>query len=303
MVTCSAMAFVIITEEFPAEHRGWGIGVASAVGAFGVALGLLLFAAIDWLPFGWRSMYALGILPLLLLPMFRREVRETRRFALHRDQRAAEGRRLSGLAGWWRPLSSLLRAYPGRAAGIGAIAAFAAAGHSAVYNFSSYYVQSVHGWSPGDYTLMVIVAGLIGIVGYPFAGRLADRSGRRTAGFILYSAFPLLALVFYQGAGWLLPLVWVPVVFALTGGNTISRALGGELFPTSHRGTSAGWLQLAESAGRSGGLFLVGAGTARAIDLTTMISVVAFAALLAGLVLLALPETGRRELEEISADR
>ena len=31
MVTCSAMAFVIITEEFPAEHRGWGIGIASAV--------------------------------------------------------------------------------------------------------------------------------------------------------------------------------------------------------------------------------------------------------------------------------
>ncbi len=303
MVTCSAMAFVIITEEFPAEHRGWGIGIVSAVGAFGVAVALLLFAGIEWLPFGWRSMYALGILPLLLLPMFRREVRETRRFARHRDQLASEGRALSDLAGWWRPLWSLLRAYPGRAAGIGAIAAFAAAGHSAVYNFSSYFVQSVHGWSPGNYSAMVFVAGLVGIGGYPFAGRLADRSGRRRAGFALYASFPLLALLFYQGPGWLLPLAWVPIVFALTGGNTISRALGGELFPTSHRGTSAGWLQLAESAGRSGGLFVVGAGTARAIEISTMISAVAFAVLLAGLVLLALPETGRRELEEISEDR
>jgi putative MFS transporter len=303
MVTCSAMAFVIITEEFPAEHRGWGIGIVSAVGAFGVAVSLLLFSLIEWLPFGWRSMYALGILPLLLLPMFRREIRETRRFAQHRDQRAAEGRALSDLAGWWRPLWSLLRAYPGRAAGIGLIGAFGAAGHSAVYNFSSYFVQSVHGWSPGNYSLMVFVAGLAGIGGYPFAGRLADRSGRRRAGFALFASFPLLGLLFYQGPGWVLPLAWVPIVFALTGGNTIARALGGELFPTSYRGTSAGWLQLAESAGRSGGLFLVGAGTARAIDLATMISLVAFGALLAGLVLLALPETGRRELEEISADR
>ena len=172
-----------------------------------------------------------------------------------------------------------------------------------MYNFSAYFVQSVHGWSPGDYTVMMIVSGLVGIVGYPFAGRLADRSGRRRAGFALFAAFPLLSLVFYHGPGWALPLAWVPIIFSLTGGNTIVRALGGELFPTSHRGTSAGWLQLAESAGRSGGLFLVGAGTTRAIDITSMISGVAFAAMLAAVVLLALPETGQRELEEISADR
>ena len=302
MVTCSAMAFVIITEEFPAAHRGWGIGIASAVGAFGVALALLLFAAIDWLPFGWRSMYGLGILPLLLLPMFRREIRETRRFTRHRDDRAAEGQALKGFAGWWKPLGDLLRSYPERAAGIGLIGVFASAGHSVVYGFSSYFVQSVHGWAPGRYTAMVIVGGLVGIVGFPIAGRLADRSGRRRAGFLLLAAFPLFGLAFYQGPGWILPVAWVPIVFTLTGGLMILRALGGELFPTSYRGTAAGWLQLAESAGRSGGLFIVGWGTARGIDITSMISGVMFGTLLAAVVLLALPETGRRELEEISAE-
>ena len=78
----------------------------------------------------------------------------------------------------------------------------------------------------------------------------------------------------------------MPIVFALTGGNTIARALGGEPRPPT-----GDWLQLAESAGRSGGLFLVGAGTARAIDLATMISLVAFGTLGWPLVLLALPET------------
>ncbi len=303
MVTCSATAFVIITEEFPAAHRGWGIGIASAVGAFGVALALLLFAAIEWLPFGWRSMYALGILPLLLLPMFRREIRETRRFARHQAESAAEGRSLTGFSGWWKPLLDLLRNYPGRAIGIGLIAVLASGGHTVVYNFSSYFVQSVHGWAPGYYTTMVIAGGLVGIVGYPIAGRLADRSGRRRAGFLLLAGFPLCALAFYQGPDWVLPLAWVPLVFTLTGGNTILRALGGELFPTSYRGTSAGWLQLAEAAGRSGGLFIVGWGTARAFDITTMICTVAFASMLAGFVLFGLPETGRRELEEISAER
>ena len=100
-----------------------------------------------------------------------------------------------------------------------------------MYNFSSYFVQSVHGWSPGNYTVMVIVAGLVGIVGYPFAGRLADRSGRRRAGFALFASFPLLALVFYQGPGWVLPLAWVPIVFALTGGNTIAARAGRGALP------------------------------------------------------------------------
>jgi predicted MFS family arabinose efflux permease len=213
------------------------------------------------------------------------------------------GEGLSDLAGWWRPLASLLRRYPARAAGIGLIGALAAGGHSVVYNLSSYFVQSVHGWAPGQYTVMVIVAGLVGIVGYPMAGRMADRSGRRRAGFLLLAGFPLLALAFYQGPGWVLPFAWVPIVFTLTGGNTIVRALAGELFPTSYRGTSSGWLQLAESAGRSGGLFIVGWGTTRGIDIAAMVSTVAFGAMLGALVLLGLPETGRRELEEISAER
>ena len=86
-----------------------------------MALALVLFAAIEWLPFGWRSMYALGILPLLLLPMFRREIRETRRFARHRDQRAAEGRALPASPAGGGRCGACCAAYPGRAAGIGLI--------------------------------------------------------------------------------------------------------------------------------------------------------------------------------------
>lgn len=56
MVTCSATSFVIITEEFPAAHRGWGIGILGALGAMGYGLGLLLFAAIEVLPLGWRAL-------------------------------------------------------------------------------------------------------------------------------------------------------------------------------------------------------------------------------------------------------
>ena len=40
MITCTATAFVIITEEFPASDRGWGIGIAGALGSVGHGLGV-----------------------------------------------------------------------------------------------------------------------------------------------------------------------------------------------------------------------------------------------------------------------
>ena len=44
MVTASATAFVIVSEEFHADHRGWGIGILGALSAFGVGLSAALFA-------------------------------------------------------------------------------------------------------------------------------------------------------------------------------------------------------------------------------------------------------------------
>lgn len=296
MVTTSATAFVIVTEEFPAEHRGWGIGVLGALGSMGYGLSLALFAGIDLLPYGWRALYLVGLAPLALLPMFRREVKETRRFRASK----ATGDGASLAAGYWKPLAVLARDYPIRAAGVGLVGAAGAAGHTAAFQFSAYFVQVEHGWAPGQYTLMAVVAGLVGIVGHPFAGRLADRRGRRSVGFTLFAVYPLLVYAFYHGPGWSLPLLWIPLIFALTGGGTIQRALAAELFPTRSRGTASGWMLMCEAAGRSGGLFLVAWGTPAGASNTVMICVVSLSCLLAGAVILLLPETGRRELEAIN---
>lgn len=302
MVTTAATSFVIVTEELGARNRGWGIGIIGAVGAFGVGLSALLFAAIDWLPYGWRAMYALGVVPLLLMPMLRRRISETARYQRQARERASSGAEAASL-GWWRPIASLVRAYPGRALGVALVAAAQSGSGAAAYNFSAFFVQSVHGWAPGQYSLMLLAAGTVGIIGHPLAGRMADARGRRVVGFVLLSAFPLLASAFYVAPSWALPLLWIPVVFALTGGSTIVRALSTELFPTSFRGTASGWVQLVETLGAAAGLFAVSALTASGESSIPGVRIVVFVSFVGALAVLALPETGRRELEEVSAER
>jgi MFS family permease len=296
MVITSAVAFVIATEEIVAEHRGWAIGIIGAVGAFGVGLSALLFASIDWLPYGWRAMYAVGVVPLLLMPRLRRRVTETERFRRGAAARA-DG---AGLTGWWRPLVGLVSAYPGRTLAVAGIAIGQSGSAAVAYNFSAFFVQTTHGWAPGQYSLMLLAAGTLGVVGFPVAGRVADVRGRRFVGCTLFSAFPLLALGFYAAPGWALPLLWIPMVFALTGGSTIARAVSTELFPTPLRGTAAGGLQLVETLGAAAALFAVSALTDPGESAIPAVRLVVFVAILAVLALLAVPETARRELEEIS---
>ena len=93
------------------------------------------------------------------------------------------------------------------------------------------------------------------------------------------------------------------MVFVLTGGLTITRALSTELFPTSHRGTAAGWLQLVETLGAAGGLLAVSWLTPTGQSAIPAVEIVLFATLVAAAAVLFLPETGRRALEEISAER
>lgn len=298
-ITASAIAFVIVTEEFPALHRGWAIGMLGALSACGNGLGAGLFAAIDSLPYGWRALYAFGLAPLLLLPLLRRRVQETKRFT---DHAARSGAAAAALSGWYQPLLGLARAYPGRALGIAVVGGLMAVGDSAVFQFTGYFTLTVHGWSPAQFSLMFILGGAVGIIGNVVAGRLGDRIGRRIVGFVFLAFFPLFAFAFYHGPGWSLPISWALFVFCNTAGGVIVRAFSTELFPTSHRGTSAAWLSLIQTLGSAGGLLLVGLGTYAPGDIARMTSLISLVVLVAAFVLLTFPETYRQELEALSHD-
>lgn len=299
VVAGSAIAFVMITEEYPAEHRGWGIGMLGALGVMGHGLAAGLFALIDKLPFGWRSLYAVGLVPVLLLPWFRSRVPETKRFAAHREALADAAAHAGGAASL-RSLIDLFASRPARAIGIAIVAFLPSIGLVSAFQFTGYFTQTVHGWSPGHYSAMVIIGGAVGIVGNVAAGYLGDRIGRRLVGFGLFALFPVFVGLFYKGSGWIVPVVWVAFVFCSQGGRMVHRALATELFPTAHRGAASGLFAILQTAGEAAGLFYLSAQSQETGNLANVISMLAVVVALGGAAILLFPETKQRELEEIT---
>jgi MFS family permease len=297
LITASATAFVIVAEELPAARRGWGVGILGALGAFGFGLGALLFAAIDVLPFGWRFLYAVGVVPLLLLPRFRREVSETARFVRDRGEGEDLGR---ALASWLDPLRVILRRHPGRALGIALLGALAAGGHASGFQIMGDYLLTDRAWEPWRYSALFILGGLFGIIGNPVAGRLGDRHGRRVVGFVVLALFPICMALFYRGDGWLIPAAWIPAVFMVQGGSTVIRTLSTELFPTASRGTATGWLMLLETGGAAVALAAVTQLTPEGASVVPAVTALSCLTVAAAFVVLFLPETANRELEQIS---
>jgi putative MFS transporter len=294
------LAIVVIAEEFGARSRGWGIGVIGAMGALGHAVASLVFALVNILPFGWRAMYLLGIAPLLLLAWFRRLLEETHRFEAHRRSR--------GRAYDWRealrPFRNLVRMYPGRMLAMcSALFPVPFLCETSVF-FASKTLQQVHHYSPADVTLLYLTAGVAAPIGNIVAGVLGDRYGRK---WIMVTGLVLNAgavAAFYNAGGFWAPLAWSMMVFSLMLVNVLFSALGAELFPTSYRSTASGVRAVVAALGASLGLFIEGLLFNRfgshGAAITAMLLITPIAPVI---VVLFLPETASRELEEISPER
>jgi MFS family permease len=294
------IAVVVIAEEFDAKHRGWGIGALGAITACGAGLAALLFGFVDVLPGGWRSLYLVGLVPLLALAWWRRSMPETGRFEALERERGAALRATPTLA----PFAGLLRSYPGRLLALaGAVFLFGIAVSPATF-FAPKYLQDVHDWSPGWVAALNFGGGVFAIIGNPLAGRLSDRYGRRPITVVFLIGAALSVMAFYAGAGFALGPLWVLMIFGSMGAEVTLAAYGAEMFPTSQRSTASGARAFAATLGIVAGLgavsllFGVLGSNWKAVICLGAVGLAACA-----LVQLAFPETSGRSLEEIAPER
>lgn len=292
----ATVSLVILAEEVDAAVRGWAIGLQGALALGGYGLAAIVFSLIAVIPYGWRGLYALALMPLALIAPLRRMLPESRRFEAEAAARA-ERRRI------FKPIVALARVSPGRVAMVVAVAFLNAMGWSPASLFFPKYLQDAHHWSPGQVSSLIVFGGTVGVLGSVVAGRLSDRFGRRTMGALFLLIGPLLAIWMYATRDNSVIGIWVARLFLDTAGATIITTYSAELFPTSHRAAAASASTVAGTTGAALGLYLEGllyAATGshwRAIQMLMGFSIAG-----AVVMYLTFPETAGRELEEIALE-
>lgn len=285
-----ATSMVMAAEEFPKERRGFALGVIGAMAGLGSVLCVAVVPVLSK-SFGWRSVYFVGVIPLLLLAYARRGLKETARFEGAQATEKKEG-----------DLLGLIRSpYRNRAIKLGLIWFLTyLATQNAVSVWKDYAMTELQMPETQAGATMTIAA-LVAMPVAFFTGPLIDRVGRRIgASLILIST----SLGVY-GSYSLPPGVFLTVAltFAVIGVSAVLTALNAfttELFPTPLRGSAFAFSN--NILGRTGywiSPFVVGAianqtGWGLPLRVAALFPLIAVA-----LVWLWLPETRGVELEDV----
>jgi MFS family permease len=294
------LATVVIVEEFAPENRGWGIGAAAAIQACGSGFAALMFGFVEVVPFGWRALYAVGVIPLCFIAYWRRTLPETGKFTQLANSSAALMQPLPMFSNLWRAAKEHPRSFAILA---GTFFCLSMAGNSAG-TFGPKYLQEVHAWAPSQIATLNLIGGALAIIGNPLGGWLSDRFGRRPTGSIFAFGYGVAVLAFYSFSGLLLPVLWIAYVFFSMGMDVTLSAYRTELFPTSMRSSAGGATHFVSVSGGIVGLMLVSVLYGVVGSTWTAILIVTSLTLLVPFAIWFLfPETARRSLDEISPEK
>ena len=235
-----ASGALLVSETWPAQHRGKAIGIMQSGWALGYILAAIAGATI--LPaYGWRVMFFVGIIPALFTLWIRSKVVEPEIWLKSREMRSVPGASRSNFVEIFRPpllrftlLSTLtsmfvMFAYWGLFTWIpGFLAMPASKGGAGL------------GIAKAPMWVIPMMAGAF--LGYVSFGFIADRFGRRPtfAAYLLISA----VLVWIFGStkdSTTLMLIGPPIGFFGSGYFSAFGAFISELFPTSARGAAVGF--------------------------------------------------------------
>lgn len=300
------LCFVIVAEEIGPKVRGWSTGTLAAMSAFGGGLAALLFGLVNYLPYGWRSLYVIGGLALIVLGYFRRALPETKRFE---ERKTHVQSRMLSIRTAFEVARRMFSEYPARlTALLVGVAAFGFANGAAV-TLMSKYLQQAHGYSPGGVTALFLFGGVFSLLGNFYAGRFSDHIGRKTMAILCAVLMMGGYGVFYSSVdGWYLPAAWIIGLMGFLSADALFSGYPSELFPTAYRATASGMRYLVNILFGALGLALEGVFydffVARGVDPSLAhgpaIMVPLVLVPLAIICVLFLPETAGRTLEDIT---
>ena len=233
------VAVTMISEEFPDDLRGRAIAGLHMVAFLGVTVAGLTYAFMAESRFGWRGMYLLGIIPLVLIAFLRRGLRETSRFEICERERITAGRARKE---FWPAIRNCLTPFAGpyRSRLLIVAALWNSIGliGGPTVTFFSLYTRRDHGWTPHQVANVLILAYFMGSIGSMMSGLMMDRLGRKfTTSFFYAMSAGAMYFLFTSDSHAAIMAGEVVTMFAYQAARTATSALSAELFPTAIRAT------------------------------------------------------------------
>lgn len=223
---------VYAAEEFPADERGHAIGILNGFAGLGAVVCAGVVPLMIATPWGWRTVYFVGTIPLLLLAIARRNVRETKRF----EALAAGERRPPSL---FRVFSTGYRSRVLQLALIWGLTYLCT--QTAITFFKSHAVDELHR-SETEVGTLISAAALISMPLVFMVGKLLDRVGRKRGATLVFMAAALGCFGAYTFDT--TALLFVSLVLAVFGASAVLPVLNSfstELFPTDLRSDAFAW--------------------------------------------------------------
>jgi MFS family permease len=274
---------IVAAEEMPRNSRAYAVSVVAMAGGLGAGLCVLALPLADLGERGWRYVYVVPILFLVVAWDLWRRMPETRRFeAPHLTAPPLQRRRFALLAASGL-LTNLLVAPQSF--------------------FNNRYLKDVRNYSAAKISVFTLCTNTPGALGIVAGGKLADTRGRRLVGAIALAGGSVFTVIQFSIGGW--PM-WVSSTAAAVIGGAAIPALGvygAELFPTGNRGKASGLISMLSLVGSSIGLVAAGWALDQTIGYGTVMAVLAIGPLVvAALVVIIYPETAHHELEDLNPE-
>jgi MFS transporter, putative metabolite:H+ symporter len=289
-----AIAMVFAAEELPAARRGMMIGVIQAFSSLGGVVCAGVVPLLLKLPTGWRSVFFVGAIPLVAVAVARRGIRETARFT----ERAAAGPVAAPplFRIWGTP-------WRGRVILMACIWGLTYVCTTTGITFWKEFAVGERGFTDAEVGRSLTLASLVAMPLVFLVGPVLDRTGRRLGAVIMFvAASGGIGLGYTLHAPWALTCALGLGIFGCSAVLPVLNAYTAELFPTDMRADAFAWAN--NLLGRIGaitaplaiGLVADDTGWGPAVAVTAVGPLLALA-----LILVTLPETRGRELEDTSA--
>ncbi len=290
------ISLIYASEEFPADRRGLVIGVIQGFSALGSVLCAVATPLLLATVFGWRAVYGVACVPLVLVVWARRNLRETQRFeqqVLARGAAREQPGFFDVLRGPWRRRVWLL----------GAIWFLSYCCTQNAITFWKEFALGERGWNDAQVATAVTIAAVVSMPLVFLAGKLLDVVGRKRGALIIYGLTAVGVAGGYSFESRIALTAFLTLgVFGVAAIPPLLGAFNTELFPTPLRAAAYAWAN--NGIGRIAyvlspvfvALAAESVGWGAAVGATAIFPLLALL-----LIAFGLPETAGRELEDTAA--